>query len=329
VIKSRIHAEAGTALARRPGPASIAAAGPYAGRTLIILNPAAGQESPARLRRLIGGAFAARGAAFDLAETEHRGHAIELAREAAALGYRAVCVAGGDGTLAEAATGLAGTDVPLAIIPRGTANQVAQNLQIPLELEAAVDVAVHGTPTPMDLGRIGDRAFALIAGAGLDAAVMATATRSLKERWGFAAYIFAAVKAALSATPVEFRIVADGEEIVTCAVTVMLANVGELFTHYLPLTLPLAPQPTRSWQDGLFDVVIVSPRNPTEFPGILWRARQRRFDGDDRLIHFQAREVAIEADPPVRIQVDGDAGGHTPIVATAVSGGIRVMLPHR
>ncbi|HEX6938725.1 MAG TPA: diacylglycerol kinase family protein [Longimicrobiales bacterium] len=302
------------------------AAHPYARRTFIILNPKAGQDDPARLRRMIGGAFAARSAPFDLAETSCAGHAIELARSAARLGYRAVCVVGGDGTLAEAATGLDGTDVPLGLIPRGTANQVAQNLQIPTELEAAVDTVIHGTPTPLDLGRIGERAFALVAGAGYDAAVMAAATRPMKERWGFGAYVFAAVKEAIAATPADFRIVADGMEINIRAVSVMLANMGELFTHFLPFGFPLAPHPTRSWQDGLFDVVVLAPRNPAEFPAVLWRAANRRFSGDDRLIHFQAREVSIEAEPPVPVQIDGDEAGTTPIHA-AVRGGIRILTP--
>lgn len=304
------------------------AAGEGAGRTFIIVNPAAGQDAPEKLRRQIGGAFAARGVPFDLVETECEGHAIELAAGAAAGGYGTVCVVGGDGTLAEAATGLAGQDVPLALIPRGTGNQVAQNLRIPTDLEAAVDVAVHGSATPMDLGRIDGRAFALVAGAGYDAAVMAAATRSLKERWGFAAYIFAAVKEALTAAPSEFHIVADGEAIHVRAVTVMLANMGELFTQFLPFTLPLAPQPTLSWQDGLLDVVILAPRNPTEFPAILWRAARRRFSGDERLIHFTARQVTIEADPPVAIQIDGDTGGCTPVMAEAVPAGVHVLTPN-
>lgn len=302
-------------------PEVLAGTNPYAGRTLIILNPKAGQDDPARLRRMIGGAFAARCAPFDLVETRGAGHAIELARTGARLGYRAVCVVGGDGTLAEAATGVAGTDVPLGLIPRGTANQVAQNLNIPTEFEAAVETVVNGTPMPLDLGRIGAR------DQGERAAVMAAATRPMKERWGFGAYIFAAVKEALTAAPADFRIVADGEEIRVRAVTVMLANMGELYAHFLPFSFPLGPRPTHSWQDGLFDVVIVAPRNPTEFPAILWRAATRRFSGDDRLIHFQAREVEIDADPPVAVQIDGDAAGQTPVVATAVRGGARILTP--
>lgn len=301
--------------------------GPYAGRTFIIVNPTAGQDEPARLRRLVGGEFAARRAAFDLAETECAGHATELARHAASLGYRAVCVVGGDGTVAETVTGLAGTDVPLAVIPRGTANQVAHNLHIPSNLEEAVDLAINGKPAAVDLGQIGDRTFALVAGAGFDAAVMASATRGMKERWGFAAYVFAAVKEALTAQPVQFRITADGEEIEVRAVSVMLANVGELFAHFLPFPVPLAPRPMSSWQDGLFDVVILAPRNVMDVPAVVWKALGGQFGDDDRLIHFQAKEVTIEADPGIAVQIDGDPAGETPMSARAVERAIRIVSP--
>lgn len=303
-------------------------AGPYADRTFIILNPAAGQEEPSRLRRLIGGEFASQGASFDLTETRHAGHATELALEAASLGYRAVCVVGGDGTLGEAVSGLAGSNTPLAVIPRGTANQVARNLRIPANLEDAVRVALTGEPAPVDLGRIGDRVFALVAGAGLDAAVMASATRGMKERWGFAAYVFAAVKEALNAHPVDFRITADGETLEVRAVSVMLANVGELFAHFFPFPVPLAPRPRSSWQDGLFDVVVVAPRNVIDVPGMFWKAMGKQYEGDDdRLLHFQAKEVTIEADPPIAVQIDGDPAGVTPMSATAVEQGVRIIAP--
>jgi YegS/Rv2252/BmrU family lipid kinase len=303
------------------------AAGPFAGRTFIIVNPAAGQDDPRRLRRLIGGAFAARDAPFDLQLTGYAGHAAELALKAAELGYRSVCVVGGDGTLAEAAAGLAGTRTPLAIIPRGTANQVAQNFRIPIDVEAAVDVAVNGCATSIDLGHVNGRAFALVAGAGLDAAVMASATRELKERWGFAAYIYAALKEALTATPLPFRLVADGRALEVDAVSVMIANVGALFTGYLPLAVPLGPRPLDAWQDGLLDVVIIAPRRWPDVATILWRATHRKFGHDERLIHFQAREISIEAEPPIAVQIDGDPTGVTPISARAVPGAMRVMLP--
>jgi YegS/Rv2252/BmrU family lipid kinase len=309
-------------------PRVSSAAGALAGRTLIILNPAAGQDDPTRLRRRLGGAFAAREAGFDLEQTRSAGHAAELASEAARLGYRVVAVVGGDGTVAEAASGLAGTATPLAIIPAGTANQVAFNLGVPQALEAAVDVAVYGRALPVDLGRIGERAFALVAGAGYDAAVMAAATRELKERFGFAAYVFAAVKEALTAAPRRFRVNADGRELEIDAVTVMIANVGHLFARWLPMVrLPLGPSPATAWQDGMFDVVILATRHLPDVAVAVWNATHLKFSGNRRLLHLQAREITIEADPPIAAQIDGDPAGFTPITARVDRGALRVMVP--
>jgi YegS/Rv2252/BmrU family lipid kinase len=294
---------------------------------LIIINPKAGQESVASLRRKLGGAFAARKVSFDIVPTRRAGHATELAREAARLGYKRVCVVGGDGSIAEVATGLVGTDIPLAIIPRGTANQVALNLNIPRAFEAAVETAVHGRATPIDLGGVNGRAFALVAGAGFDAAIMSTATRAMKERWGFGAYIYSAVKHALAMSPARFHIKADEHELDISAVSVMIANVAALFTKYIPVRFPLTPTPLGSWHDGLFDIVVVAPRKFPDWADVLWRAALHHFDGSDRLIHLQAREVTIDADQPVPTQIDGDPVGFTPLTAKVIERGVRIMLP--
>ncbi len=298
-----------------------------AGRTLIIVNPKAGQETLATLRRKIGGAFAARDINFDFVTTEYSGHATQLAREAARAGYGKVCVVGGDGSIAEAATGLVGTNVPLGVIPRGTANQVALNLKIPVALEKAVDVAIHGNPCPIDVGQIDGKAFALVAGAGFDAAVMGSATRELKERWGFGAYIYAALRQALSATPARFVITTNETRLEVSGVSVMIANVGALFTKYLPIRFPLTPKPLSSWNDGVFDIVVVAPQNFPDWATVLWNAARMKFGGNNRLIHLQAREVTIESDPLLPTQIDGDPAGETPLTATVLEQGVRIMLP--
>jgi diacylglycerol kinase (ATP) len=308
-------------------PAASPVAAPHSAPTFIIVNPFAGHEDASRTRRRLGGAFAELNAPFDLLQTTHPGHAAAAAREAARLGYRAVVVCGGDGTLAEAATGLGGSSVPLGLIPRGTGNQVAHNLGIPLAFNDAVNVAVNGHEIAIDLGRIGERAFALVAGAGFDAAVMRTATRELKERWGFGAYIYAAVREALTATPQHFRITADERTFEVDAVSVLVANVGELFAGWLPLRFSLAPQPTSAWHDGMFDVVIVAPRKVPDVATILWRAAHRQFTGSDRLVHFQAESITIDADPPIAVQVDGDPAGETPVSMTVLRNAMRIMVP--
>jgi diacylglycerol kinase (ATP) len=217
-------------------------------------------------------------------------------------------------------------DTPLAIIPRGTGNQVAQNLGIPLDLESAVDVAVSRRVTSIDLGLSGDRAFALVAGAGFDAAVMQAATRELKERWGFGAYVYAAVKEALTATPRRFHITADGREIDVEAVSVMVANVGELFARWLPLSCRSArgrPAPGRRPARRRHH----RAAQPHDVAAMLWRAAQGRLTTSDRLLHFQTRNITIDADPPIAVQIDGDPAGMTPISMSVMRDAMRVMVP--
>ncbi|MEN8375811.1 MAG: diacylglycerol kinase family protein [Gemmatimonadota bacterium] len=297
-------------------------------RALVIVNPQAGQDSLERLRRRLGSALTARGVAFDIVETLAQGHATELARAALGEGYGAVCAAGGDGTLAEVATGLVGSDVPLAIIPRGTANQVARNLGVPTDIEGAAEVVATGRSVGVDLGRANGRVFALAVGAGLDAAVMAATSREMKERWGFGAYIYAALREAVRTPPAEFRIVADGEELRIRALSVMVANVGELFAGILPsLSLSPSARGLDTWRDGLLDVLVVAPESVLGLASVIWQSVRGTFRGDKHLYHRQARAVTIEADGDVPVQVDGDAAGVTPVEVRVVPGDLRVLVP--
>jgi diacylglycerol kinase (ATP) len=298
----------------------------YGSRTLVILNPAAGQADPKRVRRQIGGAFAVRGASFDLVETTCAGDAERLARHAASLGYRAVAVAGGDGTLAEVITGLAGHPVPLGIIPQGTANLVAANLGLANSVDRAVEVIVNGKSVPMDVGQLDNgRYFALIAGAGWDAEVMRSATRELKDRLGFGAYLLAALRKVATPPSANFQITADGQEFEIRAATVLVANVGQIFHALLPMDLRIAP--ATSISDGMLDICIFAPRTLPDVATVLWKVASQRYAGDQRMIYMKVKEIRIEADPPVVTQVDGDVVGYTPLAAHAIAGGVRVLVP--
>lgn len=277
------------------------------------------------MRRQIGGAFAVRGAGFDIVETTAAGDAERLAREAAALGYRVVVAAGGDGTVAEVITGIAGTSALLGIIPIGTGNLVSLNLGIPAEIEHAVDVLVTGRVVPMDVGQLENgRFFALIAGAGWDAEVMRSATRQLKDRFGFGAYLLAGLRSVVTPPSALFRITADGQEFHLRAATVLVANVGQIFHAFLPVEFQLAP--STSISDGMLDVCIFAPRTLPDVAAVLWKVASKRYVGDERMIFLQAREIRIEADPPVITQVDGDLAGETPLVARAIPGGVHVLV---
>jgi diacylglycerol kinase (ATP) len=302
------------------------AAGPYAARNLVVLNPAAGQEDTDRVLRLLAGAFAVRRAGFDVVETKGAGDAERFAREAAEAGYRAVVAVGGDGTVGEVITGLAGTGVPLGIVPKGTGNQVAFNLGIPRSVEAAVEAVVHGVALPMDLGQVGEgRYFAVAAGVGWDAALVSYATRELKDRWGFGAYLYAALKIGLTPPLTRYRIEADGESMEVDAAMVLVANMGLIVSNPPALNLRLGP--LISHRDGKLDVCVFAPKTLSHAAGLVWRMYRQRYGGNDRMLYLQAREVTVASDPAVVTETDGELLGHTPLSARAVPGGVNVFVP--
>lgn len=298
----------------------------YTGRYLLVVNPAAGQGDADRLLRQLGGAFAVRRLAFDVVETAGAGDAERAARRGAALGYRAVVAVGGDGTVGEVITGLAGTGTTLGIVPRGTGNQVASNLHLPRGIDACAGVIAAGVTSPMDVGQLGDgRYFALVAGAGWDAEVIAAATREMKDRWGFGAYLLAGLRAGMAPTVARFRITADGEPVEVMASMVLAANMGSFVSPFLPGGVRIAPDV--SYRDGMLDVCIFAPRTLPDVAGVLWRISRGAYAGDARMIYLRAREVRVEADPPVVTEVDGELLGTTPLEARAVAGGVRVLVP--
>lgn len=298
---------------------------PDSERYLVLVNPRAAGGQPAALRRRIGGAMAARDVPFDIIETATPEEALAVVRAAALRGYRAVVAAGGDGTVALALRGTAGTTTPVGILPFGTGNQLALNFGIPLSLEEAVRVAVEGATERIDLGRIGDERFALIAGAGLDANVMAETTSEMKSRLGVLAYFYAGLKNVVTAKPISYRITADEQEIEVQAVMVLLANAGLLGAGSLPVELQVAPK--TSFQDGLLDVAVFAPRHLPDMAAMLWKVALKRYTGDDRMIFLQARKVRVESDPPVAAQVDGEARGMTPIEAEIDPLAGRILVP--
>lgn len=300
---------------------------PYADRDrfLVLLNAHASGGLPTALRRRLGGAFAARSVPFDIVEPADAEEALGVTRAAAERGYRAVAAVGGDGTVGIALKGTAGSGVPVAIIPFGTGNQLALNFDIPSSLEDSVRVAVEGRVEKVDLGRANGEHFALIAGAGLDADVMAAATTELKNRLGFAAYLYSGLKHIITPSSADFRIVADDREVKVRASMVLLANAGQLGAGPLPVEVTVAPR--SSFHDGLIDVCIYAPRNLPEVARMLWRVARRQFAGDDRMIFLQARRVSIHSDPPVAIQIDGEPRGETPIEAEMEPLVGRILVP--
>ncbi len=162
----------------------------------LIVNPYASSVTPKK-RALVEAALA-EGHDLTVVESERRGHVIDLARQAAASGAQVVAVLGGDGTLNEAANGLAGTGAALAALPGGSTNVFARTIGTNRKLKKAVPqvaAALHNPPQSIGLGNVNGRYFTFHVGMGYDAAVVCKVEQKphLKRKLGQAVFVYAAL----------------------------------------------------------------------------------------------------------------------------------------
>lgn len=247
------------------------------------------------------------------------------AREAVVGGADLVVAAGGDGTVRGCAEGLAGTDVPLGIVPLGTGNLLARTLRIPAHPKAALSIALGEAEAiqdlRIDLATADDTPFTAMAGMGLDAAVV-SATR-LKHHLGWLAYAMAgAVHLALP--PARFGIrMDDGPPVEREARSVVVGNSG-----LLPGGFSLLPD--ARIDDGLLDVGVLAPHGLFGWPLVATRVLTHSHHQDRHLERFQARKVEITAHAPLPREIDGEVVAHARTLTVAVQpAALKVRVPAR
>jgi YegS/Rv2252/BmrU family lipid kinase len=189
-------------------------------RALLIANPRAGQDGPARRQEALerfGALMKARGVDLEVQITTGPRDAIRLAADAAREGFGTVIVSGGDGTINEALQGLVGTGVRLAVWPRGTANVLGVELRLPRRLENLADVIAAGAVTKVRVACVTiektgeNRYFLLMAGIGLDAAIVDRVRPELKKRLGKAAFWYSGLESLAVWGIKEFQLDIDGQ----------------------------------------------------------------------------------------------------------------------
>ena len=301
-------------------------------RMLIIVNPYATTVS-VRLKNLVVYALQGRYEVTSV-ETKARGHATELCREAQDEGYDVVVAFGGDGTVNEAANGLAGGDVPLTCLPGGATNVYCKMLGIPGDIVDATEhllrMADDWRPRRVDLARVNGRHFTFSYGVGLYASVVERVDRHpvRKARLGAWYFTWAAVTTFLTryvAGPPRLE-VELGEGRTLSGVTALVQN-GDPFTYFRNRPLHLAD--AGSIDDGVLTGVVLRRSTPTVMPTVIWRV----FSGRARLTNHRAvdgfegaTEVVVRSADgrPIPLQVDGD---HIGDVTEAVYGIAPRALP--
>jgi YegS/Rv2252/BmrU family lipid kinase len=238
---------------------------------------------------------------------------------------RVVCV-GGDGTVQQVATSLAGTRVPLAIIPTGTGNLLAGNLDIPDGVEEATGVAVHGRTRRIDVGRLTidgrRRVFTVACGVGFDAAVMARTGSEAKARWGRLAYVASAVLETGGIENVPHDITIDGVHTSTDATQVLVANFGRVPPG-------LRVKGVRD-NDGRLDVFVIRAGGPLPALAAGWEILHENGPGESesgRVYRARARTVRIDTAPDRQVEIDGSVVGTAPVRIKVKPKALTVVVP--
>lgn len=293
-------------------------------RVFVVLNPMAGSCTADDVREALKRNFG-ESAEIDIYETTGaEGEDVaDIVRKEAAKGARLIAAAGGDGTVSEVAEGLIGSDIPMGIIPVGTANVFARELSLPLTLDQSCALlAGEQSIAHIDAMKVNDKYFVLQIGIGIDSLMIRDTERQAKRRFGRAAYIWTALTRLVGYQPVRFTIAADGQRLRPRALQVLIANGGVLG---IP---PFRWGPNITPDDGRIDVCIVSARTLLDYVGLVWHTllgQQRR----DRNVRYIAarNSITISADIPLPIQADGEILGDTPIQIQVVPHAIQVIVP--
>lgn len=309
-------------------------------KTLLILNPASGGGLAGRLAEaLVARALAICGP-LEVATTRAPGHAIALAREAAANGVERFLVAGGDGTTGEVVSGLvegtraAGPRPALGLVPVGSGCDLARTLGLPRRIDAALEIVASGNTRALDVGRVelrdarGDlcvRHFANEVSAGLSGDTVrhvGPLSARVGPRLGFVAGALAAVA---SHAPFEATIEIDGERIHSGDVSLLAIANGCFFGAGMRVA------PEASVDDGLLEVVLARGLSRREIVTHLPAFYLGRHGSHPRVSFHAARRVEVAggagAVRKAAVEIDGEGGFGLPLRAECVPGALRVFAP--
>lgn len=266
----------------------------------VVFNPVAAAEEAATLRELL----AEHAASAHWYETTEDDPGVGQTRRALDEGADLVLACGGDGTVRACASALIGTDAALGVIPAGTGNLLARNLDMPTDVPGALATALAGDRRTIDVGIANEEVFTVMAGAGIDAAIMANTPRAAKQAVGSLAYVATAGREVVQAEPTEGRILIDGEPAYEGPIsTVLVGNCGRLQAG-------VQLMPDARLDDGALDMLLLSADGLAEW---LSAAPAAMSGGTvpGKVERGQGTTVSVRFATPMPYEVDGESRNET------------------
>jgi len=252
----------------------------------------------------------------------------ELAKEAILAQADLIIASGGDGTVSAVAGALIGTDIPLGIIPRGTANAFAVAVGIPARLtpiRSSCAAILAGQTRVVDIARCNGLPMILLAGIGYEAEMVERADREAKNRWGALAYIMAGIQQFNEQELFETEIEIEGVVKTFQAGAVTVANAA-------PSTSVMAQGPGKVIaNDGMLDVTIAAPKTDLEavtgMVNLLGAALLQVPTNREDIVSLQTKQIKVTTNPPQKVVLDGELIGTTPIEVECIPRGLTIFAP--
>ncbi|MGA2171953.1 MAG: diacylglycerol kinase family protein [Sedimentisphaerales bacterium] len=291
----------------------------------IIINPAAGIGES--ILPVINASMKEAGIKWEASITHQAGDATRFAKAAAKAGIDALAVYGGDGTLTEAISGLIGSEIPLVILPGGSANVMAAELGIPTDLKEACTLLNQGpleTKT-IDVGQFDKRYFIARISIGFEADVVKGAGRETKNKIGIFAYFLSAARALKKKTKkAVYHLKIDGQEHEVKGLACFITNTGNLGFSNISFDKHI------DVSDGFLDVVVLRKANLGLFKlmVVTWLKRERP-DNLELVEHWQGKDICVSSSPKQAAQCDGEVLEKMPFHIKIIPGAIKVLVPKK
>lgn len=297
----------------------------------IIYNPLAGPANIASTIERVAEFWHARGWSVDIQPTHYAGHAVALARQAAAKGRRLVLAAGGDGTLGEVANGLAHSDTIMGALPTGTGNSFGKELRMPrpnlIDHRALVEAAAllaSGRVHRMDMGRFEHGKYWLLwTGTGVDSYVVDRMEPRSKwsKRLGPVGYAAEAISIAPRFPHMDAVVEVDGKRMEGTFLLVLVSNCrrfagGEVLLH-----------PRAKLDDGLFEVTLFRGSGGVQTLRLLWQVWRGQHGANPDVSVITGKNVTVYTEPRMPLETDGDPAGHTPFTCHIEPAALKLLVP--